>query len=79
MISITHLKFRKSKDFDQIKTKFPSFIYPISNYICLVFLVGILMIMWITGMKMSVELIPGWIVLLYLCYLLVKRKKAKQI
>lgn len=79
MISITHLKFRRSKDADRIKTKFPSFIYPLSNYICLVFLLGILVIMWITGMKMSVELIPGWIVLLYLCYLLVKRKKEKQI
>ena len=79
MISITHLKFRRSKDTDQIRTKFPSFIYPLSNYICLVFLVGILVIMWITGMKMSVELIPGWIVLLYLCYLLVKRKKEMQI
>lgn len=79
MISITHLKFRRSKDADRVKTKFPSFIYPVSNYICLVFLIGILVIMWITGMKMSVELIPGWIILLYVCYLLVKRKKEKQI
>ncbi|WP_250318111.1 amino acid permease [Pedobacter sp. B4-66] len=79
MISITHLKFRRSKDADRVKTKFPSFIYPLSNYICLVFLIGILVIMWITGMKMSVELIPGWIILLYVCYLLVKRKKEKQI
>lgn len=75
MISITHLKFRKSKEADQIRTKFPSFIYPISNYICLIFLVGILGIMWITGLKISVELIPGWILLLYICYLLVRKKK----
>jgi len=77
MISITHLKFRKQKQKDQVKTKFPSFIYPLSNYICLVFLVGILVMMWITGMKMPVELIPGWLVLLYLCYLLVMRNKKK--
>lgn len=77
MISITHLKFRRSKDADQVKTKFPSFIYPLSNYICLVFLVGILVIMWITGMKMSVELIPGWILLLYVCYLIVRKRKAE--
>ena len=76
MISITHLKFRKSKDADQIKTKFPSFIYPLSNYICLIFLLGILVIMWVTGLKISVELIPGWILLLYVCYLLVNRKKS---
>lgn len=79
MISITHLKFRKSKEADQIKTKFPSFIYPISNYICLIFLLGILGIMWITGLKISVELIPGWILLLYICYLLVSKKKSKKI
>ncbi|MET4141277.1 amino acid permease [Pedobacter sp. UYP1] len=79
MISITHLKFRKQKQAEHLKTKFPSFIYPLSNYICLIFLVGILVIMWITGMKLPVELIPGWLVLLYLCYLLVKRKKQQQV
>lgn len=77
MISITHLKFRRSKHIDQIKTKFPSFLYPVSNYICLVFLIGILVMMWITGLKMPVELIPGWILLLYVCYLVVKKRKGK--
>ncbi len=75
MISVVHLKFRKNKKEQQVKTKFPSFIYPLSNYICLVFLVGILTLMWITGMKLPVTLIPGWIVFLYLCYLLVKRQR----
>jgi aromatic amino acid transport protein AroP len=75
MISITHLKFRKSKQVQEIKTKFPSFLYPLSNYICLLFLVGILAMMWITGLKVPVELIPGWILLLYICYLLVKKRK----
>jgi aromatic amino acid transport protein AroP len=78
MISITHLKFRKAKKAENVKTKFPSFIYPLSNYICLIFLVGILVIMWVTGMKLPVELIPGWILLLYLCFLLVKRNQQKQ-
>ncbi|SDK26088.1 aromatic amino acid transport protein AroP [Pedobacter sp. ok626] len=78
MISITHLKFRRSKETAQVKTKFPSFIYPLSNYICLIFLLGILVIMWITGLKISVELIPGWILLLYVCYLLVRKNKAKE-
>ena len=79
MITITHFKFKKAKQEAGIHTKFPSFIYPLSNYICLVFLVGILVIMWITGLKISVELIPGWLLLLYICYLLVKRNKEKQI
>lgn len=77
MISITHLKFRRSKDADQVKTKFPSFIYPLSNYICLIFLAVILVMMWITGLKISVELIPGWILLLYVCYLFVSKRKNK--
>ncbi|MCY1532581.1 Aromatic amino acid transport protein AroP [compost metagenome] len=78
MISITHLKFKQAKQMVGIRTKFPSFIYPISNYICLAFLVGILVIMWITGLKISVELIPVWLLLLYICYVLVKKRKEKQ-
>ncbi len=73
MISYTHIKFRKAHQLE--KTKFPSFLYPISNYICLFFLVGILIVMWLTGLKMSVELIPIWMLFLYGCYYLVQRKK----
>jgi len=73
MISYTHLKFRKAHQTE--KTKFPSFLYPISNYICLFFLAGILVVMWLTGLKMSVELIPLWMLFLYGCYYLVKRNK----
>ncbi|HEY9258844.1 amino acid permease [Chitinophaga sp.] len=75
MITVVHFKFKSSKKAEQVKTKFPSFIYPLSNYICLVFLVGILVLMWVTGMIVPVALIPVWVVFLYLCYLLVKRKK----
>ncbi|MCJ0742622.1 amino acid permease [Pedobacter montanisoli] len=75
MISYTHIKFRQA--YRKGATKFPSFMYPVTNYICLFFLLGILIIMWLTGLKMSVELIPLWLVFLYLCYLLVKRNKKK--
>jgi len=75
MISITHLFFRKSKDAEAIKTKFPSFLFPLSNYICLIFLVGVLIMLWLTGMKVSVELIPIWMILLYISYLLTRQKK----
>lgn len=76
MISVVHLKFKKHKKAEQVKTKFPSFIYPLSNYICLIFLIGILVLMWMTGMKLPVELIPCWVIFLYLCYLVVKKQKA---
>ncbi|MES2418474.1 MAG: amino acid permease [Bacteroidota bacterium] len=75
MISITHLKFKQAKLAAGVKTKFPSFIYPLSNYICLVFLIGILVSMWITGLKISVELIPVWLLLLYVCYRFVSKQK----
>ncbi|NLR81371.1 amino acid permease [Chitinophaga eiseniae] len=78
MISVVHLKFKQRKKVEQVRTKFPSFIYPLSNYICLLFLVGILCLMWLTGMKLPVELIPGWLLFLYGCYWLVKKQAQKK-
>lgn len=75
MISYTHLKFRRAKDNEKTKTKFPSLFYPISNYICLVFLLGISSIMWMTNMELSVELIPIWLIVLFVCYKVFKTKK----
>jgi aromatic amino acid transport protein AroP len=75
MISYTHLRFRLSKDKENTKTKFPSLFYPVSNYICFVFLFGILSIMWITNMKLSVELIPIWLGILFICFKVLKAKK----
>lgn len=72
MISLTHLKFRKAKAKEGFTTKFPSFLYPYSNYISIVFLVAILGIMLVTGMAVSVVLIPIWLVLLWLGYRFVK-------
>ena len=75
MIAYTHLKFRKTKDLEQIKTKFPSILYPFSNYVCIVFLAGILLIMSLTGMHISVILIPIWLVVLYISFIFVQKNK----
>src|SRR5690606_13481676 len=75
MIAFTHLKFRKNKDLSSIKTKFPSFLYPVSNYICILFLAAILFIMSITGMHVSVILIPIWLLLLYFTFKIVNNKR----
>lgn len=75
MISITHLFFRKSKNKQGKTTAFRAFGFPLTNYICLVFLVGILVLMWITGMRLPVELIPIWLILLYISYRLIQRNK----
>ncbi len=74
MISLTHLKFRKAKAKEGFTTKFPSFLYPYSNYICIVFLTGILGVMLVTGMAVSVVLIPIWLALLWLGYRFFKSK-----
>lgn len=73
IICYTHLKFRKSKK--GITTHFPAFLYPWTNYFTLIFLVLILIIMWKTGLKLSVELIPVWLLALYLSYLIKKKIK----
>lgn len=78
MISWTHLHFKKQKIKEGTQTKFPSIFYPLSNVICLLFLVGVLVMMWFTGLKISVELIPIWLILLYVSYLLVRANKRKQ-
>lgn len=76
MISVTHLYFRKSKDRQGQRTLFRSFGVPLTNYICLLFLVGVLVIMWITGMWVPVGLIPIWLAILYVSFRLVKANKS---
>jgi aromatic amino acid transport protein AroP len=69
IISITHLKFRKAKHHAGESTFFPSWGYPLTNWVCLVFLAGILMIMYITpGIRISVQLIPVWLVVLAIAW-----------
>ena len=77
MISLTHLFFRKAKKEEKVmKTKFPAFWYPVGNYICLIFLTGILVVMWMNGMDLSVKLIPVWLLLLYISYKVIQRKRS---
>ncbi len=74
MISFTHLKFKRAKEKENTKTLFPSILYPVSNYICMAFLAGILIIMTITGMEISVLLIPVWLLLLFVTYQLKNKR-----
>jgi aromatic amino acid transport protein AroP len=69
MISLAHLKFRKKKDQQGVTTRFKAVLYPLGNWICLVFLAGVLVIMLMTpGMAISVWLIPVWLVILAIGY-----------
>jgi len=74
MISVAHLKFRYAKNKEHVIPKFKAFWFPIGNYICLAFFVGILVIMlFIDGVRTSVYLIPAWLILLAIGYKFVRK------
>ncbi|MEH2921670.1 amino acid permease [Samsonia erythrinae] len=78
MISLAHLKFRAQKEKDGVATKFKALFYPLGNYICLLFLAGILVIMYMTpGIRISVILIPVWLMILATGYTIKQKKQAK--
>lgn len=77
MISWIHLRFRAQKKLEGKTTLFQSLGYPFTNYLCLVFLAGILVIMYLTpGLRISVYLIPVWLGALGVGYW-VRQRKAK--
>ena len=77
IISITHLKFRKAKAAAGQTTFYKSLGYPLTNYLCLAFLGFILVVMWMTkDIRISVELIPVWLVVLWVVYKLTKGRRA---
>jgi len=75
MISLTHVFFRAKISRKGEKTKFPTLFYPFSNYVCLAFLLGVMAMMWLTGLKISVELIPVWLGLLYVGFRVMDRRR----
>ena len=68
MISLTHLKFKAMVKQKNLKTSFPALWSPISNYLVLVFIAVVLYIKWQQGFKESVQMIPIWIVLMFVLY-----------
>jgi aromatic amino acid transport protein AroP len=66
MISLTHLKFRKSMSQQGIVPGFKSFWFPFSNYLCLAFMVMIVCVMlMIPGIRASVFAIPVWVLIIF--------------
>ena len=69
LIIITHIKFRKHCAAVGHKTKFPSILYPFTNYLSLIFLavvVGLMLTM--DEMRLAVMLLPIWILIIWSCY-----------
>ena len=76
MISLAHMKFRRAKQQQGVVSRFPALFYPVGNWVCLLFMVAVLVIMLMTpGMAISVYLIPVWIAILGVGYLF-KQKSA---
>lgn len=76
MISISHLKFRRSKAQQGVETRFKALWYPFGNWLCLAFLAGILVIMSVhAGMRESVIMIPFWLIFLAIGYFLKQRSR----
>lgn len=48
MISLAHMKFRRAKQQQGVTTRFPALLYPLGNWICLLFMAAVLVIMLIT-------------------------------
>ncbi|WP_166333776.1 amino acid permease [Sphingobacterium chungjuense] len=76
MITLTHIFFRKEMKKQQAVTKFPTILYPFTNYLSLVFLIGVLVMMCFTVFKISVLLMPIWILILWICYRFIVQRKA---
>jgi aromatic amino acid transport protein AroP len=77
MISLIHLKFRRDKARAHQTTSFQSLGYPLTNYVCLSFLAGVLVVMYlIPDLRLSVYLIPVWLAVLGVAYRVWKRNAA---
>ncbi|MBQ9487639.1 MAG: amino acid permease [Selenomonadaceae bacterium] len=69
LIILTHLKFRHHCAAIGQKTKFPSILYPFTNYLCLIFLAGVICLMFtMSEMRLAVILMPFWIGAIWLFY-----------
>jgi aromatic amino acid transport protein AroP len=61
--------FRRAKQAAGKTTRFQSLGYPLTNYLTLAFLAGILVVMFLTpGLRISVYLIPVWMAVLGVSY-----------
>ena len=75
MISLTHIKFRSAKVKAGEKIIFKAFWYPLSNYLCLIFMAVVLVVLTQIGMEGSVQAVPVWLVLVWIGYKLKKNYK----
>lgn len=72
LTSVTHLCFRKARVRTE-KTLFPAPFAPLSNYFCIISVLGIFGVMaFIPGIQISVMIAPFWLLALYIIYRKIK-------
>lgn len=75
MISLAHLKFRSAMRRKGRDTRFKALFYPLGNYLCIAFMMMILVLMCsIDDMRLSAMLLPVWIVFLFCVFKVMRRK-----
>lgn len=78
MISLAHLKFRAAMRRKGRDPHFKALIYPLGNYLCIAFMLMILMLMCtLEDMRLSAILLPVWIVFLFIAFKLLRRSPAR--
>ena len=78
MISFSHFKFRQHMNRTGQVPLFKALWYPYGNYICLAFVVFILVIMlMIPGIQVSVYAIPVWVAFMAVCYWIKNKRSAE--
>ena len=74
MISLSHLKFRRRMQQLGVVPGFKALWSPFSNYLCLAFVLFILVVLLFdSGTRLSVFALPVWVAVIGVCYLLKKR------
>ena len=78
MISFSHVKFRQHMNRTGQVPLFKALWYPYGNYICLAFVVFILVIMlMMPGIQVSVYAIPVWVAFMAVCYWIKNKRTAR--
>ena len=79
LISLTHIKFRKAMGEQGVVPSFKTFWFPFSNYLCLAFMLMIIVVMlMIPGIRVSVFAMPVWVLLIWVFYRMRVAKTAAQ-
>lgn len=76
MITLTHARFRQFQVQHGQRSRFPSPLQPFTDWLCLAFLFGILIIMLMTSdRRVAVMLLPLWLAFIVGCYQLKRYKE----